>query len=81
MAGISAEGEHSSMVEDAPATTEHGRRRRVMGTVRGAGSGRGICLRNSLSISSMSSMPYDRVVIRCPSMRPISWSCLGMLHI
>jgi hypothetical protein len=23
------------MVEDAPATTEHGRRRRVMGTVRG----------------------------------------------
>jgi hypothetical protein len=33
--GLSAEGECSSMVEDAPATTEHGRRRRVMGTVRG----------------------------------------------
>jgi hypothetical protein len=33
--GISAEGECSSMVEDAPATTEHGLRRRVMGTVRG----------------------------------------------
>jgi hypothetical protein len=33
--GISTEGERSSMVEDAPATIEHGRRRRVMGTVRG----------------------------------------------
>jgi hypothetical protein len=33
--GISTEGEHSSMVEDTPATIEHGRRRRVMGTVRG----------------------------------------------
>jgi hypothetical protein len=32
---LSTEGEHSSMVEDAPATTEHGRRRRVMGIVRG----------------------------------------------
>jgi hypothetical protein len=32
---ISAEGERSSMVEDAPTTTEHGLRRRVMGTVRG----------------------------------------------
>jgi hypothetical protein len=41
--------------------------------------GRGICLRNSLSVSSMSSMPCDRVVVRCPSMRPVSWSCFGML--
>jgi hypothetical protein len=32
---LSTEGEHSSMVEDAPATAEHGRGRRVMGTVRG----------------------------------------------
>jgi hypothetical protein len=32
---------------------------------------RGIYLRNSLSVSSMSSTPYDRVVIRCPSTRPI----------
>jgi hypothetical protein len=29
----------------------------------------------------MSSMPYDRVVIWCQSMRPGSWSYLGMLHI
>jgi hypothetical protein len=28
-------GECSSMVEDAPATIEHGRRRHVMGTIRG----------------------------------------------
>jgi hypothetical protein len=32
---LSTEGEHSSMVEDAPTTAEHGHRRRVMGTVRG----------------------------------------------
>jgi hypothetical protein len=32
---ISTEGEHSSMVEDAPATTEHDRRKSVIGTVRG----------------------------------------------
>ena len=31
--GLSTKGECSSMVEDAPTTTEHGRRRRVMGTV------------------------------------------------
>jgi hypothetical protein len=30
---ISTEGEHSSMVEDTPATIEHGRQRRVMETV------------------------------------------------
>jgi hypothetical protein len=35
MAGLSTEGERSSMVEDAPTIAEHGRRRRVMGTVRG----------------------------------------------
>jgi hypothetical protein len=34
--GLSTEGERSSMVEDAPTAAEHGRRRRVMGTVRGA---------------------------------------------
>jgi hypothetical protein len=28
----------------------------------------------------MSSTPYDRVVVRCPSMRLDSWSFLGMLH-
>jgi hypothetical protein len=33
--GISTEGERSSMVEDTPTAAEHGRRRRVMGTVRG----------------------------------------------
>jgi hypothetical protein len=33
--GLSTEGERSSMVEDAPTATEHGRRRRVMGIVRG----------------------------------------------
>jgi hypothetical protein len=33
--GLSIEGEHSSMVEDAPTAAEHGRGRRVMGTVRG----------------------------------------------
>jgi hypothetical protein len=26
----------------------------------------------------MSSMPYDRVVVWCQSMRPDSWSYLGM---
>jgi hypothetical protein len=31
--GLSAEGEHSSMVENAPSITEHGRRRSVMGTL------------------------------------------------
>jgi hypothetical protein len=40
--GLSTEGEHSSMVEDAPATIEHGSRRRVMGTVRGTVLGRGL---------------------------------------
>jgi hypothetical protein len=34
--GILVEGEISPMVEDTPTTTEHGRRRRVMGIVRGA---------------------------------------------
>jgi hypothetical protein len=43
--------------------------------------GRGICQRNSLSANSMSSMPYDRVVVWCQSMRPDLWSYLGMLHI
>jgi hypothetical protein len=33
--GISTEGECSSMVEDVPATIEHGRRRRVMVTIQG----------------------------------------------
>jgi hypothetical protein len=28
----------------------------------------------------MSSMPYDREVVRCPSTRPILWSCSGMLR-
>ena len=32
--GLSTEGERSSMEEDALATFEHGRRRRVMGNVR-----------------------------------------------
>jgi hypothetical protein len=32
---ISTKGECSSMVEDAPATTEHGHRRCVMRTIRG----------------------------------------------
>jgi hypothetical protein len=35
MAGISTEGELSSMVEDAPTTAEHGHRRCVMGTIQG----------------------------------------------
>jgi hypothetical protein len=33
--GLSTKGERSSMVEDAPTAAEHGRRRRVMGTIRG----------------------------------------------
>jgi hypothetical protein len=33
--GLSAEGEHSTMVEDAPATIEHGYQRRVMGNLQG----------------------------------------------
>jgi hypothetical protein len=33
--GLSAKGERSSMVEDTPAPTEHGRGRRVLRTVRG----------------------------------------------
>jgi hypothetical protein len=33
--GLSNEGEHSSMVEDAPVTAEHGHGRRVMRTVLG----------------------------------------------
>jgi hypothetical protein len=33
--GLSTEGEYSSMVEDAPAAAEHGRRRCVVETVRG----------------------------------------------
>ena len=32
---LSTGGERSYMVEDAPTAFEHGRRRRVMGTVRG----------------------------------------------
>jgi hypothetical protein len=31
----SIEGEHSSIVEESPATFEHGRQRRVMGNIRG----------------------------------------------
>jgi hypothetical protein len=56
----SAKGEHSSMVEDAPTSVKHGRRSHVMGTVRGTGSERSNCQRNSLSANSMSSTPYDR---------------------
>jgi hypothetical protein len=33
--GISTKGERSSIVEDASTAAEHGRRRHVMGTVRG----------------------------------------------
>jgi hypothetical protein len=36
---LPTEGERSFMVEDAPATLEHGSRRRVMGTVRGMVAG------------------------------------------
>ena len=43
------------------------------------GSERGTFRRNSLSVSSMSSMHYDREVVRCPSMRPILWNYFGML--
>jgi hypothetical protein len=32
---LSTKGERYSMLEDSPAAVEHGRRRRVMGTVRG----------------------------------------------
>jgi hypothetical protein len=77
--GISTEGEHSSMVEDAPAAIEHGQSKTCHGNCSRNGSRRGIYLRNSLSIISMSSMPCDRVVVRCPSTRLISWSCFGML--
>jgi hypothetical protein len=63
------------MVEDAPATTEHGPSKTCHGNCSRNGSERGTYQRNSLSISSTSSMPYDRVVVRCPSTRPILWSC------
>jgi hypothetical protein len=53
------------MAEDAPATFEHGRRRRVMGTVRGMVPERYL-LRNSLSVSSTSSMPCDKVTTYGP---------------
>jgi hypothetical protein len=43
------------MMEDDPTVIEHGSRRRVMGNFR-SGSRRGIYLRNSLSIISMSSI-------------------------
>jgi len=33
--GILVDWEHSYMVEDAPTSTKHGHRRRIMGTVRG----------------------------------------------
>jgi len=32
--GLSAKGERSSMVEDAPTSVKHGRQSRVMGTIR-----------------------------------------------
>jgi hypothetical protein len=35
---------------------------------------RGTFQRNSLSVGSMSSMPYDREVVRCPSMRHVLWN-------
>jgi hypothetical protein len=68
------------MVEDTPTTTKHGHRRHN-GNCSKNGFERGIFQRNSVSTSSMSSMPCDRVVIRCLSMNPDSWRCLGMLHI
>jgi hypothetical protein len=64
------------MVEDTPAAIEHGQSKTCHGNCSRNGSGRGIYLRNSLSISSTSSMPCDRAVVRCPSTRPISWSLL-----
>jgi hypothetical protein len=33
--------------------------------------------RNSLSVSSMSSMPYDREVVRCPRARHVLWRYSG----
>jgi hypothetical protein len=44
------------------------------------GSKSGIFLRNSLSVSSTSSMPCDKSVTQCPSVRPVL-ECLSMLHI
>jgi hypothetical protein len=41
---------------------------------------RGIFQRNSLSVSSMSSMPYDREVVRCSSTRHVLWRCSGKLR-
>jgi hypothetical protein len=59
------------MVEDVPATIEHGSQRRVMGTVHGMVLGRGICRRNSWSVSSMISAPCDMAVVWCPNTRPV----------
>jgi hypothetical protein len=74
--GLSTEGECSSMVEDAPVAIEHGLSKMCHGNCSRNGSERGTYHRNSLSISSTSSMLCDRVAIRCLSMRPILWSLL-----
>jgi hypothetical protein len=76
--GLSTEGERSSMAEDAPVATEHGRGGRVMGTVRGTVP-RGAFQRNSSSVGSMSSLPYDREVVRCPRARHVLWRYSDML--
>jgi hypothetical protein len=55
--GLSTEGERSSMVEDAPTTIEHGQSKTCHGKCSRNGSKRGIYQRNSLNISSTSSMP------------------------
>jgi hypothetical protein len=81
MAVFQLKGEHSTLVEDTPTSTKHGRSKTCHGSCLRNSSGRGTCLRNSLSTNLMSSTPYDRVVIWCQSMRPGSWSYLGMLHI
>jgi hypothetical protein len=69
------------MDEDAPTSAKHGRRTHVRGMVRGTVLGRSNCQRKSLSTDSLSSTPYDRMVVWCQIMRPDLWSYFGMPHI
>jgi hypothetical protein len=66
--GLSTQGKHFSIVEDAPVAFEHGHRRRVMGTFQGMVL-RVDSQRDSLSIGSTSSKPCDMVVVQCSSRR------------
>jgi hypothetical protein len=44
------------------------------------GSETGTFQRNSLRVGSMSSIPYNREVVRCPRARHVLWRYFDMLH-